>query len=132
VTSWLNSPTQEGGGDLVPRSFTALYTVPDYTQFQCNITDIEYAPDKDAQRDPSLVEEIHKKIDQEGLRWPIILKASENNKYKYKCYIGNNRVAYASNHGYNDITAIVVTSSADKLHIMQYCKRIDEHGFDSE
>lgn len=121
-----------GEGGESPRSLTALHTVPDYTQFQCDITDIEYAPDKDAQKDHSLVEEIHKKIDQEGLRWPIILKAGENNNKKYKCYIGNNRVAYAHKHGYNDITAIVVNNSADKLHIMQYCKRIDEHGFDSK
>ena len=127
MTNWLNQLENEGGfGPL-----TSLYSVPGYTQFQCDIADIEYGPDKDAQKDPSLVEEIHNKIDTEGLRWPIILKAGEHDK-KYKCYIGNNRVAYAHDRGYNDITAIVVTNSADKLQIMQYCKRIDEHGFDSE
>lgn len=127
MTNWLNQPTEEGGES--PRPLTALYPIPDYTQFQCDIADIEYAPDKDAQKDPSLVEAIHKKIDQEGLRWPVILKAGDTKKYT--CYIGNNRVAYAHKHGYNSITAIVVTNSADKLQIMQYCKRIDEHGFDS-
>jgi hypothetical protein len=126
VTNWPNQLENEGGfGPL-----TSLYSVPGYTQFQCDIADIEYGPDKDAQKDPSLVKAIHNKIDAEGLRWPIILKSG--NKSLYRCYIGNNRVAYAHERGYDSITAIVVDNSHDKLHIMQYCKRIDEHGFDSE
>lgn len=111
-------------------TLTSQYSVPGYTHFQLDITDLEHGPDADARRDPSIVEAIHADIASEGLRWPVIVKKGD--RTPYSCYIGNNRVAYAVAHGYNSITAIVVDQSVDKLHIMQYCKRIDEHGFDSE
>ena len=126
MTNWLNQPTREGG--LGP--LTSLYTVPGYIHFQLDITDLEYGPDREARRNPEIVTTIHQAIDEHGLRWPIIVKDGQTTKYK--CYIGNNRVAYAVDRGYNSITAIVVDNSLDKLHIMQYCKRIDEHGFTSE
>ena len=128
MTNWPNQPTQEGGES--PRPLISKYSVPGYIHFQLDITDLEYGPDADARRDPSIVEAIHAKIASEGLRWPVIVKKGD--RTPYSCYIGNNRVAYAVAHGYNSITAIEVATSVDKLHIMQYCKRIDEHGFDSE
>ena len=126
MINWPNQPTKEGGESPL----TSLYSVPGYDQFQCPVSDIDYGPDAEARRDPSVVEAIHAKIDSEGLRWPVIVKKGDGTPYT--CYIGNNRVAYAVKHGYNSITAIVVDNSHEKLHIMQYCKRIDEHGFDSE
>lgn len=122
----LSTPKNEGGASPL----TSQYSIPGYVQFQCDIADIEHGPDKDAQRNPKIVEKIHRQIEEEGLRWPIILRKGTDKPYK--AYIGNNRVSYAESKGYTSITAILVENAQEKLQIVQYTRQIDQHGFDSE
>lgn len=129
MISWLKqlSTSKEKGGEC---PLTSQHTIPGYVQFQCEIADIEHGPDKDAQRNPKLVEDIHRQIEAEGLRWPVILR--KGSEKPYRAYIGNNRVSYAESKGYTSISAILVDNAQEKLQIVQYCKKIEQHGFDSE
>jgi len=130
VINWLKKQKNDGGGDLVPRSLISTHSVPEYESTLVPIQEIEWKLDSEKQSNREVkkqfeenTQSIHDSMDVHGMRWPIILK--EGDSTPYKCYIGNDRVAYAVKNGYTHISSIVVDNSTDKLKIVQRTRQID-------
>lgn len=108
----------------------STYSVPEYESTLVSVQEIEWKLDSEKQSNrevkkhlEAFTQGIHDSIDAHGMRWPIILK--EGDATPYKCYIGNDRVAYAVKNGYTHISSIVVDNSTDKLKIVQRARQID-------
>lgn len=107
------------------KDLIASNSVEGFKTVQIPVLNIYYRLDEAAFLDPKFRQAIKTSLDGSGLLWPIIVKPIIENKYF--CWLGNNRLHYAEQNGYNTISCIICEDfeSREQVHaitIMEYCK----------
>lgn len=103
----------------------ASNSVEGFETVQIPVLSIYYRLDEAALLDRKFRDSICSTLSDNGLLWPIIVKPIIENKYW--CWLGNNRLHYAEQNGYNTISCIICEDyeSRQKVHaitIMEYGK----------
>jgi hypothetical protein len=103
----------------------ASNSVEGFKTVQIPVLSIYYRLDEAALLDRKFRDSICSTLSDNGLLWPIIVKPIIENKYW--CWLGNNRLHYAEQNGYNTISCIICEDyeSRQKVHaitIMEYGK----------
>ena len=114
-----------GAADFSSMDLIASKSVEGFKTVQIPVLSIYYRLDEAALLDSKFRQSIKKTLDANGLLWPIIVKPIIENKYW--CWLGNNRLHYAEQNGYNTISCIICEdlASREQVHaitLMEYGK----------
>lgn len=105
------------------KDLIASNSVEGFKTVQIPVLNIYYRLDEAALLDPKFRQSIKTSLNGKGLLWPIVVKPIIDNKYF--CWVGNNRLHYAEQNGYNTISCIVCKDyeskeTAYKITVMEY------------
>lgn len=119
--------------------------VPDFPSQIVSLSDIYWKLDLASEMDPKFQKALHKSLSEKGMEWPIIIweidsyavngdfpkpKFEDELKERQKPYVcgtGSNRCKFATNNGYENISAIIITTQEEikairKTTVMKYYK----------
>ena len=121
----MKKAASSGAVDFFHMDLIASKSVEGFKTVQIPVLNIYYRLDEAARLDPKFRQSIKTSLDGKGLLWPIIVKSIIDNKYW--CWLGNNRLHYAEQNGYNTISCIICDdlTSREQVHaitLMEYGK----------
>jgi hypothetical protein len=84
-----------------------------------NLSDIFWVRDEAAILDVKFTKALTKSLDENGMKFPVLITNSNMPITPYKCLIGNNRLHWAFNKNYKRVECIYLSSKEDEKKVLK-------------